>query len=198
MKHVYNLGSLLESLESRTSGEEVTVSDLLDAVGRRAYGPLLLLLGFISITPVTLIPGVNWLLALLVMLIALQIVVGKAYPWVPSRLLRIRFSRSAMLKGVEQATPYACQVDRFLKPRLVFLTEPPFVQLVGMVCLTAALVTFPLGLVPLGPVLPSITVLLFGLALTARDGFLLILSGLVLVGAIWLAVRVASQFFGWA
>ena len=100
------------------------------------------------------------------------------------------------MEGLRQAYPYVCQVDRFLKPRLTFLTEPPFVQLVAIVCVAAALVSFPLGLVPFGPVLPGLTVLLFGLALTARDGFVLILAGLGLVGSGFLVIRLWERLFG--
>ncbi|MEM9055081.1 MAG: hypothetical protein AAGB16_07130 [Pseudomonadota bacterium] len=45
---------------------------------------------------------------------------------------------------------------------------------------------------PLGPVLPSLTVLLFGLAITARDGFLLVLAGATLFGAVLLMLRAWS------
>ena len=117
MTRVNNLGSLLESLQERTSGEKVSVGAMLDAVGRRSYGPLLLLLGFVSISPLTIIPGANWLVALIILLIAAQIVFGKKFPWVPRRILEFEFPRSALLQGVEQAYPYVCQVDRFLKPR---------------------------------------------------------------------------------
>ena len=70
MKTVHNLGSLLDSLQESTSGEKVSVGAMLDAVGRRSYGPLLLLLGFVSISPLTIIPGANWLVALIILLIA--------------------------------------------------------------------------------------------------------------------------------
>ncbi len=196
MTKVHNLGSLLRSLENSEGGEKVTVSEMLNSVGRRSYGPLLLLLGFISITPLTIIPGANWLLALLILLIAGQVLVGKKYPWVPGRILKIRFPRTALNEGIEQAYPYVCQVDRFLKPRLTFLTDPPFVQVVALICIAAALLSFPLGLVPFGPVLPGLTVLLFGLALTARDGFMLFLAGTALVGTVLLLINLWERLFG--
>ena len=43
MSQVNNLCSLLRSLKDRTEGETVTIADLLNAVGRRSYGPVLLL-----------------------------------------------------------------------------------------------------------------------------------------------------------
>lgn len=71
-----------------------------------------------------------------------------------------------------------------------------------MICIAAALLTIPLGLVPFGPVLPGLTVFLFGLALTARDGFMLLLAAAGLVGACWLLFhlweRIFSQGFPWA
>ena len=196
MRLVNNLESLLQSLCSNTSGETVTVGDMLDAIGRRSYGPILLLLGFIAISPLTLIPGGNWLVALITLLIAGQILFGKRFPWVPGRMQRIKFPRQALLNGAETLYPYARFVDRYLKPRLVFLTDPPFVQLVALVCIGAALITFPLGLLPLGPVIPGLTILLFGLALTARDGFVLVMAGALLALGVILLLRVWIRFNG--
>lgn len=196
MTEVHNLGSLLKNLENKTDGDKVSVGDLLNAVGRRSYGPLLLLLGFASITPLTIIPGANWLLALIILLVAGQVLVGKKYPWVPSRFLKVEFPRTALKEGIAKAYPFVCQVDWFLKPRLTFLTAPPFVQVIALICISAALLVFPLGLVPFGPVLPGLTVLLFGLALTARDGFVLIFAGAGLAGAILLVMAMWGRIFG--
>lgn len=186
---VNNLESLMLSLCEQTEGETVTVRDLLDAVGRRAYGPILLLLGFISISPLTLIPGATWLVALITLLISIQIVFGKKFPWVPRRLLDFKFKRDHLVAGVAGGRKYAKMIDQYVKPRLTFLTAPIVAPLVGLICVAAALVTIPLGLFPFGPVLPGLTVLLFGLALTARDGVFLLLAAAALTGAILILIR---------
>lgn len=190
MSKVRNLRTLLQSLCSETDGENVSVGDLLNAVGRRSYGPVLLLLGFIAISPLTIIPGATVLVALVTLLFALQMVIGRPYPWIPRRALEFSFPRKHLIQGVAMADRYVAQVDRFLKPRLTFLTNAPFVQIVALACVGAALVTLPLSFIPLGPVIPSFAVLLFGLAITARDGFVLLLAGASLVGACYLLVRV--------
>ena len=190
MAQVRNLRTLLRSLCNETEGETVTVGDLLNAVGRRSYGPVLLLLGFVAISPLTIIPGANFLVAFIILIFAIQMVFGRKYPWVPRRALEFSFERKHLIMGVAAADKYVAQVDRFLKPRLTFLTGPPFVQMVALACVAAALVTFPLGFVPFGPVVPSLTVLLFGLAITARDGFVLLLAGGSLVGACYVLIRV--------
>lgn len=190
MAKVRNLRTLMQSLCAETDGETVSVADLLNAVGRRSYGPVILLLGFIAISPLTLIPGANVLVALVTLIFAAQMVFGRAYPWLPKKALEFSFPRKYLVQGVAAAEGYAGMLDRFVKPRLTFLTRSPFVQIVALACVAAALVTIPLSFVPLGPVLPSLTILLFGLAITARDGFLLILAGASLVGAVYLMVRV--------
>jgi hypothetical protein len=198
MANVHNLQSLLHSLETETEteGDTVTVRAMLNAVGRRSYGPILLLLGFVSVSPLTIIPGSTWLVALIILLIAGQILLGRKFPWIPSRFLKIEFPRSALLQGIQMAEPYVCQVDRFLKPRLAFLTSPVFAPLIALICIGAALITFPLGLVPFGPILPGLTVFFFGLALTARDGFMLILAMVGLAGGCWVMFRLWSRISG--
>lgn len=180
---VTNLRSLLRSLVLNTDGEDVSVRELLHAVGRRSHGPVLLLLGFIAVSPLTIIPGANWFVATLTVIFALQIVIGRRFPWLPKRALDFRFKRGLLVKGAGAGEKYAHMVDALVKPRLTFLTEPPFVQVVALICVMAALITYPLGLVPLGPLLPGLTVLLFGLALTARDGAVVLLAGGTFAGA---------------
>ncbi|MEM9740681.1 MAG: exopolysaccharide biosynthesis protein [Pseudomonadota bacterium] len=186
---VRNLSSLMRALVDETSGDTVTARDLLDAVGMRSYGPILLLLGFIAISPLTVIPGATWFVSLLILMIAVQILIGKPSPWVPGRFLKFEFRREDLLKGVELSEGHVRRIDAVLRPRLTFLTAPPFAQLVAIICIAAALVSFPLGFVPFGPVLPGIAVLLFGLGLTARDGFVLLAAAASLLGAIFVLFR---------
>ena len=89
--------------------------------------------------------------------------------------------------------------DRILRPRLSFLTRKPFLQVVALMCVAAALVTFPLGLVPFGPVLPGLTILVFGLGLMARDGIVILLASSGLIGSFILVTRLASRWLdlGW-
>lgn len=190
---VTNLRTMMRSLVLNTEGEEVTVNELLEAIGRRAHGPVFLLLGFIAVSPLTIIPGANWFMATVILAFALQIVFGLRHPWLPRGVTEFKFKRDLLVKGVAAGERYAHMVDSLVKPRLTFLTEPPFLQIVAVMCVLAALVTYPLGLVPLGPLLPSLTVLLFGLALTARDGFVLLLAGAAFAGAVVLVMKLAPR-----
>jgi hypothetical protein len=190
---VTNLRTMMRSLVLNTEGEDVTVAELLQAIGRRAHGPVFLLLGFIAVSPLTIIPGANWFVATVILVFALQVVFGFRHPWLPKGVTEFKFKRDHLVQGVAAGERYAHMIDALVKPRLTFLTEPPFIQIVAVICVLAALITYPLGLVPLGPLLPSLTVLLFGLALTARDGFVLLLAGCAFGGAILLMMSLAPR-----
>jgi hypothetical protein len=107
----------------------------------------------------------------------------------PKRLLEMKMPRPALESFVNDSRKMAHIADSVTAPRLEFLTRPPFVAGVAVVCMLASLVTFPLGLVPLGPVLPGISIVLMGIGLTARDGVFLLLSTLALAGSILLVAR---------
>ena len=185
---------LLEELaESSGEGDQVTVEELLDAVGRRAYGPILLLLGFVALSPLTFVPGANWLVAFVTLIIAGQIALGRRTPWIPRKALNAGFPRRYLEDALRIGRPWARRIDWFTRPRLTFLTEAPFIQLVALACVGAAVITFPLGTFPLGPFLPSLAIFLFGLGLAARDGLVLMLSGVSLAGAGYVLWRVGGR-----
>jgi len=167
---------------------DVRLGVLLNAVGRRSYGPLLLMLGLFSISPATILPGMTWLTALVVLLIAGQMALGLQRPWLPRQVTNLRVPRRPLFNFLERARPYAERIDGvWLRPRLMFLTQPPFVNGVAVLVAAAALVTIPLGLIPFAPLAPGIAIVLFGLGMTARDGLWLAIGAALFAGALWLA-----------
>lgn len=181
-----NLETVLDSMREQADeagAGGVSLGALLDAVGRRSYGPLLLVIGLFAISPATLIPGMTWLAAGVTLLVAGQMALGLKRPWLPSGLRDRTVPARSLSGGLRQAQPWAARIDRFLRPRLQFLAKPPFANLIALACIAAALITIPLGFIPLAPALPSAAIVLFGLGVTARDGLLLALGLAVSVGA---------------
>jgi hypothetical protein len=103
---------------------------------------------------------------------------------------RILQGNACFLGSLVQAL--ARRADIVLQPRLVFLSEPPFANFAGLACALAALATFPLGLIPVAPLAPGIAIAFIGLGLFARDGLLLLIGGVVMGGAVWLAYAAVS------
>lgn len=184
-----DFSGLLEALVDETSGEQVSLRQLMEIAGHRSYGPVILLLGLVAVSPLTLLPGTTWAVAAVTLLFAGQIFFGRSQPWLPAKLVDAKFPRDLLEKTVRQSRKFARIADKLTSPRLVFLTEPPFVMIVALLCVLAALVTFPLGLIPLAPVLPGLSIVLLGIGMTARDGVFLLLSGLALAGSALLVAR---------
>lgn len=161
---------------------------LLSAVGRRSYGPILLLLGLIAISPLTALPFTTSIVAAITLLIAGQMALGLKRPWLPKAVLNIRVPRKAFFDFLDYARPRVDRIDGVLvHPRWTFMTVPLFVNAVALCVCAAALITFPLSLIPFAPMAPGVAIVLFGLGMTARDGVWLSAGILLTLGAIWLA-----------
>lgn len=187
-----SLNDVLDDIAYKADNDEtpdkLTLGEVLDSVGRRTYGPLLLVIGLIAVSPLTALPGTTWFVAVLTLLVAGQMALGMRRIWLPRNARDMGLPRDGVTHAVEKSRGVAKGVDALLKPRLTFLSKPPFVNLVALLVIGAALVTFPLGLLPLAPIAPGLAVVFFGLGMTARDGLWLLLGALVVGGAFWLAL----------
>jgi hypothetical protein len=184
------LDEITAKVEGDTTPGSLTLGEVLDAFGRRSYGPLLLVIGLFAISPATIVPGLTWLAATLTLIVAGQMALGLKRVWLPRGALQAELPRDAVLGGIEKSRGFAKRIDGLLRPRLTFLSGPPFVNIVALLCIVAALITFPLGLIPFAPLAPGIAVVFFGLGMVARDGLWLLLGTAFLSGAIWLAMQV--------
>jgi hypothetical protein len=184
-----NFTGLVNSLVTETSGDTVTLGQLMAIMERRSFGAVILLLGLISISPLTIVPGANWLVATVTLLFSVQLLFGAKHPVMPKKLLGMSMQRDHLVAFAAAARKTAHTADALTAPRLEWLTRPPFVFAVALICVAAALITYPLGLIPFGPVLPGVSIVLMGVGLTAKDGVFLLLSGLALGGAAMLLAR---------
>lgn len=191
------LSEVLDEVQTQIGEEgakpkDMSLGELLDAVGRQSFGPLLLIIGLFAISPATIMPGMTWLAAALTLLIAGQMALGFKHVWLPAWVQSVKAPRALVRLGVREARDWSGRIDGLLRPRLQVLSRPPFVNLIALFCIAAALITFPLGLIPFAPLAPGLAVVFFGLGMTARDGLWLLLGAVALGGAVWLAAPFVS------
>jgi hypothetical protein len=177
------LDSIQCKLEAANSDDDntITIGEILEMVGRRSYGPLLLIIGLLSVSPATLIPGSTWAFAALTLLIAVQMVFGLKHPWLPKKALDFSLQEKPVMDGIGKARRWTMRIDKLIRPRWTFLAKAPWVSVFALICVAAALITFPLGFIPFAPLLPGLSIILVGLGLTARDGFLLSAAGIIVL-----------------
>lgn len=181
------------SVNRESAQNSVRLGVLLSAVGRRSYGPLLLIIGLFSISPATVVPGMTTAAAAITLLVALQMALGMQRPWLPRAALNIKIPRRPLFMFIDKARPRVARMDGvLLKERFSFMSAEPFVILIALCVAAAALVTFPLSFIPFAPVAPGLAVVLFGLGITARDGLWLGLGMALTGGSFSLALPLIS------
>jgi hypothetical protein len=148
----------------------ISVGDLMDAIGERSFGPLLLVPSLIAVSPVGAIPGLPAITSAVIVLVAAQILLRHEHFWIPGWLSRRSIDAHKMERGLEKFRPVTRFIDHLLRPRLPWLTAGPFFYAIALMCLLIGLVTPVLELVPLGGIPPNAAIVAFSLAITARDG----------------------------
>jgi hypothetical protein len=189
-EEVHNLEGVLRRLEaaSNEAGDDgqVSVAQVMATLGARSFGPLLLVPGLIGISPIGAIPGLPAVMALIVFLVAAQILIGMDHAWLPGALLRRSMAGNRLRRACYAIAPTARFVDKFLRPRFTVLTRGPFLMAIAALVLIVATVTPVIELVPLAGIVPNAAIVAFGLALTAHDGIWALIATLITGGTFYL------------
>lgn len=182
------LESVLRTLErtAEDNGAKVSVDEIVETFGARSFGPLLLLCGLLGMTPVSAIPTAPTVLAVIVILIAGQMVFGREAIWIPRFIGKLSVKAERLAKAVKISRKPAHVVDRVVCPRLLALTTPLADRLVALSCVLVAITVPPLELVPFAAFVPALAIFTFGVGLVARDGLVVLIALLLSAGALGL------------
>ena len=91
------LYELLGKMQPRARQDVFEFAEFWDVMEKRGFGPMLALPSFIACTPIGAIPGIPSLAGGTILLIALQILLGRRHPWLPQKVTMR--CRSASLYG---------------------------------------------------------------------------------------------------
>lgn len=180
------LGDLLDRIDEAAPDEErVSLDAVVESVGRRSFGPLLLLAGLVTLAPlVGDIPGVPTIMAILVLLTAGQLLLQRDHFWLPRWMLDRSVERSKLERAVDWLRRPVGFMDRWLRPRLQRLVEGIGLRVVALVCVAIAAAMPVMEVVPFSANGAGLALTAFGLALVTRDGLLALLAFLVTGGTL--------------
>lgn len=184
-----SLTDIVEQITHAGSSEAaVTVGEILESVGQSSFGPMLLVPGLVVLSPLSGIPGLPTLGAIIVLLIAGQLLLGRRCFWVPDFIRRRSISRERMVSAGRFLMPVARFMDRLVKPRLTFLTRKPFDYTIAIACVLLALVMPPLEAILFANSLTAAAISAYGLGLVASDGFLVLLASALTAASFWFLI----------
>jgi hypothetical protein len=172
---------LRRSLETRRTAR-ATLGEILEALGDRAFGLLIVLLVLPTLIPGPPIPGYSLIFAAAIALIASQLARGFDQPVLPAWWLRRSFDRARLDALLIRATPYLRRFERVAHARPTLLTTRRGERWIGALAIAvAAALAVP---VPLGNTPPGLALLVIGIGLIERDGRLLAVGALAGVAAV--------------
>ncbi len=182
-----NLEQLFDRLRTATEHQErVSVADLFQAVGERSFGPVVFVAGLIVVAPlIGDIPGVPTIMGLIVLLTLGQLLFQRHSIWLPATLAGRRVSRRKLMRGLEWLEKPTAWMDRYTRPRLVWLTRGPGQYLMALECMSVAGAMPAMEVVPFSANGGGLSLMAFGLAIIARDGVLAVLASAFTVGTFW-------------
>lgn len=184
-----NLEGMLEELSRASDGSgPVSIGELLDTIGQRSFGPLLLVPALVGLTPLGGIPGLPTVMAVVVILVAGQLLFGMKRFWLPGIILRRSTERRRLRISIGYLRPVARVVDKVIRPRLAWLTREPFVHVAAGLCVLVALTIPPLEVVPFADTVPWAAIAAFSLALIAHDGILALIALGFSIGAAYVVL----------
>jgi hypothetical protein len=177
--------AVLRALVESAAGETVTIREIIEAFGDRAFGFVLILFSLPNCVPAP--PGIAGIVGTPVLIFGIQMMLGHHHPWLPDVVLRRSVSVDKFRKVIDIAEPRMRKLEAVCKPRLTGLFGPWGDRIVGLFAVLAAisvLIPFPGTNFP-----PSIALVIVSIAVMEEDGYFLI--GGFLIGLAGLAYTAA-------
>jgi hypothetical protein len=178
---------VLSGLASRPAAA-ISIGDVLNAFGDRAFGALMLLFAAPNMLPLP--PGMSAVLGAPLLFITAQLMLGRSTLWMPRFICERSISREFFSLLTAKLSPILNRAERFLRPRLSMLLHPVPERIVGAACLLLAVILFlP---IPFGNIPPAFAIAAFALGILERDGVATVVGWLGTVGSLLILAAVSS------
>ena len=192
--HATPVSDLVQDIIRTWPAERLTFGELIEALGQRGYGVVIVLLALPNLLPFW-VPFLSPLVGVPMFIVCAQLAFGRESPRLPDFVARRSMRGDALLSMIRKASPWLRRVERFVKPRPSFLTSRRGERLVGAWCMVlAAIVVLPTPLTN-GP--PALACLVMALGLMEEDGTVILAGAAFGVLAAIFSLSVVGSL-GWA
>ncbi|MGD1808188.1 exopolysaccharide biosynthesis protein [Dapis sp. BLCC M126] len=155
----------------------VTLGDIIDLAGERIFGFLFVILSLPSALPVPA-PGYSIPFGILLLLLAVQLIIGSKTPWLPKSWLNNSISIEKVQGVLKKGIPWLQKIELISRPRLSYICTS-FVGRIIIGCAIALMAISMMIPIPGTNTLPAIGIFVTGFGLLDDDGAIS-LGGLVL------------------
>jgi len=193
------ISRIVNEVAAQFPGARITLGEMAEAFGDRAFGLLVLLLCLPS-----LLPGMASVFGIPMLILGVQMGMGRRVPKLPRFIARQSIKREDLLRLASASSTWLGKVERFVKPRPGFFTGPMGDRVVGWLTVYCAAMLILPGPGTNGP--PAFGNIVMALGVVEADnrvvgiGAALTLAGCifatVVIGAlIWVAIKAMGWMF---
>ena len=173
--------AVLRSVIDNAEGDTISIGQIIDGFGERAFGFVLILFSLPNCVPAP--PGIAGIVGTPVLIFGIQMLLGHKHPWLPGFIKRRSVSVSKFKRLIDIAEPKLQKLESYCRPRLLQLFSVFGDRMIGLFAVLVAisvLIPFPGTNFP-----PSIALVIVSIAVMEEDGYLLV--GGYLIGLAGLA-----------
>lgn len=156
---------------------QVTLGNIIDLAGERIFGFLFVILSLPSALPVPA-PGYSIPFGILLLLLAVQLIVGAKTPWLPKSWLDNSISLEKIQGVLKKGIPWLQKIELISRPRLSYICTS-FAGRIIIGCAIALMAISMMIPIPGTNTIPAIGIFVTGFGLLDDDG-VISLGGLVL------------------
>jgi hypothetical protein len=184
------ISRIVAEVALRCPGEEITLGEMAEAFGDRAFGLLILLLCLPS-----LLPLMASVFGLPMLILGVQMGMGRRVPKLPGFIARRGIRRSDLLRLSDASSGWLKRIERYVRPRPGFFTSPIGDRLFGWLTAYVAIMLILPGPGTNGP--PAFGNIVMALGLVEHDSRTVGLGmALTVAGCVFATVILAMVGWG--
>lgn len=176
----------------------LSIGALVTCLGDRAFGAGIVFFALPNLIPLP--PGSSTILSFPLFFITWQLMAGRQIMWIPKWISGKTLELKKLTSGLTRVIDWVTWIERYLKPRMTFLSYPKCERITGLACFVLTVIlALP---IPLMNMLPSVALVFFALGLIEQDGAAIVVgwvgTGLCFLGLFLLynaIVEVALKIF---
>ncbi|MEI6159107.1 MAG: exopolysaccharide biosynthesis protein [Roseococcus sp.] len=196
-EHLAPISRIVTEVAAQFPGARITLGEMAEAFGDRAFGLLILLLCLPS-----LLPGMASVFGIPMLILGAQMGMGRRVPKLPRFIARQSIKREDLLRLSGANSSWIKRIEQYVKPRPGFFTGPTGDKIVGWLTVYCALMLILPGPGTNGP--PAFGNIVMALGVVEADNRVIgIGAALTLLGCIFATIVIGAliwvgiQALGW-
>jgi hypothetical protein len=183
------ISRIVSEVAARFPTPRITLGEMAEAFGDRAFGLLILLLCLPS-----LLPGMASVFGIPMLILGVQMGLGRREPKLPDFIARRSIKREDLLRLASSSSAMLKRIERYVRPRSGFFTGPMGDRIVGWLTVVSAIMLILPGPGTNGP--PAFGTIVMALGVVEHDNRVIAIGALVtLLGSIFASVIVGGMLW---